>query len=63
MFVIFPLFFNVCEHVVIVEGVKFVHHEAEKYDLGAYFEANGHGTLLFNPKVIFGRRVSKIRAR
>ncbi|KAM3571168.1 hypothetical protein VYU27_006780 [Nannochloropsis oceanica] len=29
-------------------GVKFVHHEAEKYDLGIYFEANGHGTVLFS---------------
>ncbi|KAH8046318.1 phosphoacetylglucosamine mutase [Aureococcus anophagefferens] len=25
-------------------GVKYVHHEAEKFDVGVYFEANGHGT-------------------
>lgn len=30
-------------------GVKHLHHEAEKYDVGIYFEANGHGTVLFNP--------------
>ncbi|KAJ1992534.1 hypothetical protein H4R33_000990 [Dimargaris cristalligena] len=29
-------------------GVKHLHHEAEKYDIGVYFEANGHGTVLFN---------------
>lgn len=33
-------------------GVKFVHHEAEKYDIGVYFEANGHGTVLFKDKVL-----------
>ena len=33
-------------------GVKFVHHEAEKYDVGIYFEANGHGTVLFKDKVL-----------
>ncbi|CAG8546771.1 6583_t:CDS:10 [Ambispora leptoticha] len=30
-------------------GVKHLHHEAEKYDVGVYFEANGHGTVLFSP--------------
>ncbi|KAH9950396.1 phosphoacetylglucosamine mutase [Amylocystis lapponica] len=25
-------------------GVKHLHHAAEKYDIGVYFEANGHGT-------------------
>ena len=29
-------------------GVKFVHHEALKYDVGVYFEANGHGTVLLH---------------
>ncbi|CAM9372982.1 unnamed protein product [Discosporangium mesarthrocarpum] len=33
-------------------GVKFVHHEAEKYDIGVYFEANGHGTVLFKDRVL-----------
>ncbi|CAM9771735.1 unnamed protein product [Ascophyllum nodosum] len=33
-------------------GVKFVHHEAEKYDIGVYFEANGHGTVLFKDRVM-----------
>ncbi|KAH8921278.1 Phosphoacetylglucosamine mutase [Atractiella rhizophila] len=31
-------------------GVKHLHHEAEKFDIGVYFEANGHGTVLFSPK-------------
>jgi len=31
-------------------GVKFLHHEALHYDVAVYFEANGHGTLLFSDK-------------
>lgn len=27
-------------------GVKHLHHAAKQYDLGIYFEANGHGTVL-----------------
>ena len=33
-------------------GVKYVHHEAEKFDIGVYFEANGHGTVLFAPDLL-----------
>ena len=33
-------------------GVKFLHHKAEKFDIGVYFEANGHGTVLFSPKLL-----------
>ncbi|KAJ2907676.1 hypothetical protein GGI21_003649, partial [Coemansia aciculifera] len=33
-------------------GVKNLHHEAEKMSIGAYFEANGHGTVLFNPSAV-----------
>ena len=29
-------------------GVKYVHHRAEQFDIGIYFEANGHGTVLFS---------------
>jgi phosphoacetylglucosamine mutase len=32
-------------------GVKHVHAAAHSFDLGVYFEANGHGTVLFSPKV------------
>lgn len=28
-------------------GVKHLHHKANDYDVGIYFEANGHGTILF----------------
>lgn len=31
-------------------GVKHLHHEAMKFDIGIYFEANGHGTVLFSEK-------------
>lgn len=29
-------------------GVKYLHGKAEEYDIGIYFEANGHGTILFS---------------
>jgi phosphoacetylglucosamine mutase len=29
-----------------------LHHEALKYDVGVYFEANGHGTVLFSPSAL-----------
>lgn len=30
-------------------GVKHLHHAAMRFDIGVYFEANGHGTVLFSP--------------
>ncbi|KAG0049826.1 Phosphoacetylglucosamine Mutase [Gryganskiella cystojenkinii] len=33
-------------------GVKHLHHEALKYDVGVYFEANGHGTVVFSPTAL-----------
>jgi len=33
-------------------GVKFLHHEALAFDVGVYFEANGHGTVLFSPRAV-----------
>eukprot|EP01041_Mallomonas_annulata_P004587 gene4587-9116_t len=33
-------------------GVKFLHPKAEEFDIGVYFEANGHGTVLFSEKII-----------
>ncbi len=29
-----------------------MHHAAEHYDIGVYFEANGHGTVLFSPDTL-----------
>jgi len=29
-------------------GVKHLHHAAEHFNVGVYFEANGHGTVLFS---------------
>lgn len=31
-------------------GVKHLHHAAERFDVGVYFEANGHGTVCFSDK-------------
>lgn len=33
-------------------GVKYLHHEAKKYDISVYFEPNGHGTILFSKRFI-----------
>ncbi|KAI9030536.1 hypothetical protein DFJ74DRAFT_656965 [Hyaloraphidium curvatum] len=33
---------------MVPTGVKHLHHEAQHYDVGVYFEANGHGTILFS---------------
>lgn len=44
------------EHHIPVEltktGVKHLHPRAAAYDVGLYFEANGHGTVLFKPSFI-----------
>jgi len=29
-------------------GVKFLHHKAQEFDIGVYFEANGHGTVVYS---------------
>lgn len=34
--------------VFAATGVKNLHEKAEHYDIGIYFEANGHGTVIFN---------------
>jgi phosphoacetylglucosamine mutase len=34
-------------------GVKHLHQKAVEYDIGVYFEANGHGTVVFSD---FARR-------
>lgn len=31
-------------------GVKHLHHKAQDFDIGIYFEANGHGTILFSDR-------------
>ena len=33
-------------------GVKHLHHAATRFDVGVYFEANGHGTVLFGDKAV-----------
>lgn len=33
-------------------GVQSLHKEAKQFDIGIYFEANGHGTVLFNKEYI-----------
>ncbi|KAF2748058.1 Phosphoacetylglucosamine mutase [Sporormia fimetaria CBS 119925] len=38
-------------------GVKYLHHAAEKFDVGVYFEANGHGTVVFSDSTL--RRIQK----
>uniref|UniRef100_A0A0M3I418 Phosphoacetylglucosamine mutase n=1 Tax=Ascaris lumbricoides TaxID=6252 RepID=A0A0M3I418_ASCLU len=50
---------------MVPTGVKHLHHEACKYDLGVYFEANGHGTVTFSErfrKFVFRYPQSHIRS-
>ena len=48
--------------VVARTGVKYVHAAAhDNFDVGVYFEANGHGTVLFSPA--FYRMLDAAEAR
>ena len=38
-------------------GVKHLHHAATKFDVGVYFEANGHGTVVFSDLAL--KRIAK----
>ena len=40
------------EPLCTATGVKHLHHVAAEYDVGLYFEANGHGTVLFKPTTV-----------
>jgi len=33
-------------------GTKYMHRKAEEYDIGIYFEENGHGSVLFKSKTV-----------
>ncbi|TMW57920.1 hypothetical protein Poli38472_013394 [Pythium oligandrum] len=33
-------------------GVKYCHHKASEYDIGIYFEANGHGTVILKDSFV-----------
>lgn len=35
---------------MVPTGVKHLHHAAIEYDIGIYFEANGHGTVVFSQR-------------
>ncbi|VDM64020.1 unnamed protein product [Angiostrongylus costaricensis] len=41
--------------VFVPTGVKHLHHAAIRFDIGIYFEANGHGTVVFSKK--FNERI------
>ena len=36
------------ETVIVPTGVKHLHEAASEFDVGIYFEANGHGTVVFS---------------
>ncbi|KAM7461788.1 hypothetical protein LguiA_029909 [Lonicera macranthoides] len=40
------------EVVFTPTGVKYLHEKAAEFDIGIYFEANGHGTILFSEHFI-----------
>jgi phosphoacetylglucosamine mutase len=44
-------------------GVKYVHHVATQFDVAIYFEANGHGTLLFSDAAVEAIRGAQTAAQ
>jgi phosphoacetylglucosamine mutase len=42
---------NGIQRVCVPTGVKHLHEAASKFDIGVYFEANGHGTVLFSEQI------------
>ncbi|ULT97511.1 hypothetical protein L3Y34_005372 [Caenorhabditis briggsae] len=36
------------EPIIVPTGVKHLHEAASEFDIGVYFEANGHGTIVFS---------------
>jgi phosphoacetylglucosamine mutase len=51
-------------HIYITKtGVKFLHHKAHELDIGIYFEANGHGTVLFSHRfrAILAEEMTKLQ--
>ena len=40
------------EPLFAATGVKNLHEKAEHYDIGIYFEGNGHGTVIFNEQYL-----------
>jgi phosphoacetylglucosamine mutase len=49
-----------CAVEVTPTGVKYLHEAAHRYDVGVYFEANGHGTVLFSKALL--ARCEQVRA-
>lgn len=41
-------------------GVKHLHHKAQEFDVGVYFEANGHGTVSISMQCIRSANMYKI---
>ncbi|KAK9819340.1 hypothetical protein WJX74_007967 [Apatococcus lobatus] len=41
-----------CKVVSTPTGVKHLHHAAAAFNIGIYYEANGHGTILFSPDML-----------
>lgn len=38
--------------VCTLTGVKHLHYKAVQFDIGVYFEANGHGTVVFSDRAL-----------
>jgi phosphoacetylglucosamine mutase len=48
------------EFVMSAPGVKNLHRDAIKYDVGIYFEKNGHGNVHFSEKALKDRNIARI---
>ena len=50
MHIITAEFFQNINPVKVKTGVKYLDKAAQNFDIGVYFEANGHGTVRFSEK-------------
>lgn len=41
-----------CQVAIVPTGVKYLHAKAKDFEIGIYFEANGHGTVLFQSHIL-----------
>ena len=48
-------------HIQCAEtGVKYLHRTAKQYDIGVYFESNGHGSVHFSQQALQNKAISTI---
>jgi len=58
------LVWSVCQGLPVVcvsTGVKHLHEAAKQFDVGVYFEANGHGTVRWSVQLLLSTTSTLVR--